>query len=156
MKAVLQQMNPESVLRQIYFKEIQQSDLEEIKKLHTEWFPLSYPQSFYDKILTKANVIAIGCFITLTLNNEPRELILGTIISRIKTGNDDIQEIQKHIDAVKLSQESYLTQFLSMISCKSMFDIPSDNTQGCYIMTLGVLDECRKLGIGTKLLKVTE
>ena len=37
--------------------------MDEIKNLHSEWFPLNYPDSFYNKILGKPDVIAIGCFI---------------------------------------------------------------------------------------------
>lgn len=37
--------------------------------------------------------------------------------------------------------------------CKSIFGGENqDDLHGLYIMTLGVIDECRQLGIGTKLL----
>lgn len=37
-----------------------------MKKLHAEWFPVDYPQKFYDK-MERANVIAIGCFYKIEL-----------------------------------------------------------------------------------------
>jgi ribosomal protein S18 acetylase RimI-like enzyme len=43
-----------------------------------------------------------------------------------------------------------------MVSCKDVFKNYSENDlQGCYIMTLGVIDECRKFGLGTALLNET-
>ena len=45
---------------------------------------------------------------------------------------------------------------VSFISCKSMFQKQEVlDVQGCYIMTLGVIDEVRKLGLGTTLLQKT-
>ena len=36
--------------------------------------------------------------------------------------------------------------------CKNLFRDTS-GLMGCYIMTLGVIDECRTLGLGTRLLQ---
>ena len=79
---------------------------------------MNYPDDFYEKILHKPNVIAIGCFIDLgefkendadvvtkleNLNideiglKSENEIMIGSIISRVKVGNDDIIEIRQHI-----------------------------------------------------------
>ena len=61
-----------------------------------EWFPLSYPESFYEKILTKPNVIAIGCFINTSdfeSQSEQNEIMIGSIISKVKNDNEDITAI---------------------------------------------------------------
>jgi hypothetical protein len=39
--------------------------MDEIKNLHQEWFPLNYPDKFYEKILKKPGLIALGCFINI-------------------------------------------------------------------------------------------
>ena len=36
-------------------------DIAEMKQLHKEWFPIDYPQKFFEKV-RKTEVIAIGCF----------------------------------------------------------------------------------------------
>ena len=51
------------ILAKIKFRNLNTDDLEEIRKHHLEWFPLSYPDDFYKKILKKEGVIALGCFI---------------------------------------------------------------------------------------------
>ena len=81
------------MLENVYFRDICQNDIEEIRNLHLEWFPLNYPDSFYDKILQKKNIIARGCFIKL----ENLEILLGTIISRVKIGCEDVININKHL-----------------------------------------------------------
>lgn len=53
----------EEILDKITFRDLTTADLEEIRKHHLEWFPLSYPDDFYEKILLKDGVIAVGCFI---------------------------------------------------------------------------------------------
>ena len=60
---LLRKMDSKAITENIYFRPIAQADMDEIKDLHKEWFPLNYPDSFYKKILTNNNVIAIGCFI---------------------------------------------------------------------------------------------
>jgi ribosomal protein S18 acetylase RimI-like enzyme len=82
-----------------------------------------------------------------------KEIMLGSIISRVKVGNDDIICIQRRIDEIALSKQSYFTQLVSSLICKNIFGGQSEeDLNGMYIMTLGVIDECRQLGIGTKLL----
>lgn len=128
--------------------------------MHSEWFPLNYPDKFYDTILTKKNVIPIGCFIKLIVPTEEggeqeQEVILGSIISRVKEQKQDITEIHEHY--LRESQKQTMFQYLvSFISCKSMFQKQEIlDIQGCYIMTLGVIDEVRKIGLGTMLLQQT-
>ena len=109
---ILENYSAEQIKDKIYHRTLQQSDLDEIRLQHTEWFPLSYPDDFYEKILFKPSVIAIGCFIDLedfkdadivtkleNLNideigqKSENEIMIGSIISRVKIGNDDIMEI---------------------------------------------------------------
>lgn len=62
----------------------------EVRNLNEEWFPLSYPDSFYQKLF-RHNYIAIGCFARLKSTSEvdengeyiEKEVILGTILVRI-------------------------------------------------------------------------
>jgi ribosomal protein S18 acetylase RimI-like enzyme len=65
-------------------------DIVEVRDLHSEWFPLSYQDSFYDRI-TKKNVISIGCFIKLDASDQ--ELILGTIMTKVQRGKQEVGEM---------------------------------------------------------------
>ena len=58
----------------MYFRDLEQSDLDEIKNLHREWFPLEYPDKFYGRVLHKEGVIAIGCFLELPRNVDGEQL----------------------------------------------------------------------------------
>lgn len=69
-----------------YFRKLEQSDMVSMQELHEEWFPLEYPQEFYEKILTMKKVIALGCFIKI----DDKEIMLGSIISQVRYGNSDI------------------------------------------------------------------
>ena len=91
----------------IYFDQIGAKHVEEIKKLHEEWFPLNYPKSFYERI-NRNNIIAIGCFIDIEdmpeqkKNNKKKEkkmkVILGTIMVKINKSNEDVGDIYKAKD----------------------------------------------------------
>ena len=81
--------------------------------------------------------------------------MIGSIISRLKCGNDDVIEINRAIEAEKHKNDSYFTTLLNFAACKCKALQFEDDTQGLYIMTLGVIDECRKMGIGTQLLEKT-
>ena len=71
--------------------------MDEIKNLHQEWFPLNYPDKFYDEILKKPGLIALGCFINIEDSGHKFEIMIGSIICRVKIGKDDIIEIHEQI-----------------------------------------------------------
>ena len=68
--------------------------MEEVKALHEEWFPLDYPQTFYDRVF-KVNVIAVGCFVKprFDMHHLPHEIILGTILVKVQAGGQTINEL---------------------------------------------------------------
>ena len=74
-------------------------DLDEIKALHKEWFPLNYPDDWYAKCLKKKDMITLGIFIQVELNkdaeeqNNKVEVMLGSIISRVRVGKSDACEV---------------------------------------------------------------
>ena len=72
----------------------------------------------------------------------------------MKIGKEDIIEIYSHKQQQERMKESYLTYFMNAISCRTLniYGGQFDDMEGCYIMTIGVIDECRKFGIGTLLL----
>lgn len=86
----------------------------EVKALHKEWFPLNYPEDFYQKLLKKEDILAIGIFIEVEAanpvferkmdlgngekhqafrNDGKIEVMLGSIISKVRTGKEEACEI---------------------------------------------------------------
>ena len=131
----------------IYYKPLSPEHVEEVKKLHKEWFPVAYEE----QIFTDSIVNNQGAFVTegafYYLPEENREVILGLILCRWcyierfffdMVGNNIIKELNDSID-----YEEEVQFFLS----KQLF------YTSLYVMSLGVIDECRKMNIGTNLLK---
>ena len=55
-----------------------------MKELHAEWFPIDYPQHFFDRIKNK-NILALGCFYKVKLEDHSTQTVMiGTIYSRIE------------------------------------------------------------------------
>jgi hypothetical protein len=82
-------------LDKIYFAQLEAKETKEIRKLHEEWFPLSYPDNYFERI-NRNNIIAIGCF--TDLDRRHRRTILGTIMVKVSQGNTDVTEIYKAKD----------------------------------------------------------
>ena len=55
----------EEILSRIYFRELETRDVPELRLQHKEWYPLSYPDSYYEKTLKKEKIVKIGCFISI-------------------------------------------------------------------------------------------
>ena len=89
----------------IYYRQLSGPDIEEVKNLHDEWFPLTYQDNFYRRIY-KSNVIAIGAFYPLTKDvynkdgtfrkTKKKEVIIGTIMTKIDRDRDEVAEIYRH------------------------------------------------------------
>ena len=85
-----------------------------MKKLHSEWFPIDYPQSFFDRMSEK-NTITIGCFYKIVLSDGDSDheefksgtgseensasVMIGCIFSRVDQENERNSSILTHIDA---------------------------------------------------------
>lgn len=53
----------------IVFRQLKGPDIEEIRKLHNEWFPIKYSDEYFRRIY-KSNCISIGAFYPIT-QEEP-------------------------------------------------------------------------------------
>jgi len=134
----------------VHYRRLTAEDIKDVRNLHEEWFPLNYADSFYTKIF-KNNYIAIGCFAKITSleaktkERIEKEVILGTILIKIEIGGEDVVALYQHKDrTVGPGIGSWLRWLKSVITCREYL--------GAYIMTIGVVDECRRLGLGTHLL----
>lgn len=129
-----------------------------MKELHKEWFPIDYPQEFFDRI-RKKSVISIGCFYNVEIceatESSPgmvQSVLIGIVYSKIETENAKNEVLLSRIDDSRWSQQSWSQRIREIFSCGQTIH---SNRQACYIMTIGVIDECRKMGLGTKLLNHT-
>ena len=131
----------------IYYKPLKPEHIDEVKNLHKEWFPVSYPDEIFEESILRneGSHITQGAF--YFLEEEKKEIILGLIIGRWQyvdkyyyenVGENILGEINDSIDYEEEAQF-----FLS--KNKYYYSV--------YIVSLGVIDECRKMNIGTQLIK---
>ena len=110
---------PENIeVSDIKYKLVDKSYLEEVKKLHEEWFPVHYDNDYFSKI-NQGKSFCMGAFWN--------EHLIGIFIGHFKS--------------------NYMTKQLSN---RGWFSF--QGCKGLYIATIGVIDEVRRLGIGTILI----
>lgn len=112
----------------VYYRAINnENELDEVKLLHKEWFPPQYPDDFYRALLRNNVYKSLLCLYDASIKGQKHTLILGCITYEYREVDYDI---------LKFS----LTDLFSEKRC-------------VYILTFGVINEVRKKGIGSKLLK---
>lgn len=121
----------------ITFRPFEKQDLQELKNLHKEWFPIEYDNRYYETATTSPNSIALGAFYNKQ-GRRKRTLIVGAILARFEY-DDSVSDTINH--------RGLCYKLARAFNCFRKSDII------LYIMTFGVVDELRRLGIGSKLLK---
>ena len=107
--------------------------INDILDLFKEWFPYSYDRDQIRKYLVKESCIAVGAFIKINSSDYLVGCALGEIIS------DD--KFKKMLPGVLVEQ--------------SWFNLSEPEPVDCGVLqNIGVIDEYRRLGVGTRLLEM--
>jgi len=156
----------------VKLRKIHKKDMEQIRPLFKEWFPLDYDESFFEKIflrLEEESGLSLIAYITNPKfkeeNNENGNLDLikkevREINNLSKSKNDYIENFSIFHELIigviitnKESFENYIQRVPYKYENLSYLDEFSTNSKYfIYVQSLGVIDECRRLKLGTLLL----
>ena len=146
-------------LSSIAYRPLQPQDRNQIKKLHEEWFPVSYKDEFYDDLVMHRMV------------NSGEELITYAAVYQEEDNDDcDAQQQQQQqsstwekINSPSSSQAQQIVACivgskveasrLSRETVELLLSDPFRYKRMFYIMTLGTVKEFRQYGLATKLLE---
>jgi len=126
-------MDKITLIENIYFNTLTRNHISELSKLYKEWFPVNYSPEYFHKIFSTIEInkgIAIGAFYSFNGNSY----IIGAILCEYK--NDFAF---RHSCPYDLINRCCLSKFINPFEYG-------------YISTIGVCDEFRRYGLGTKLL----
>lgn len=112
----------------ISYRPIRPSDLEVLEKIHTDLFPIRYESEFFHNVVNRCDVISWGAVDCSRPNDQSDELI-GFVTARIVMAKDSEVE-----DLLRL-------------------DLSMSDQKLVYILTLGVVESYRNLGIATSLIQ---
>ena len=135
--------------KEIIYKPLSKNNIIELKTMHKEWFPIDYDDNYFEAIFDNqcCNYFTIGAFYNIqeSDNNEIREIILGLALCEWDyisdyfinhTNPQVIEEINQNINIHE--------KIKACLKCQMYHCV--------YIMTIGVLDGCRKMNIGSNIL----
>jgi ribosomal protein S18 acetylase RimI-like enzyme len=122
---ILKEKSIEINTKNIIFKPLSEDDLNEVEALHKEWFPIKYSTEYFLNILNTG--IALGAF----LNINDKYYLIGSVLAvyRKESQFPNQAVLPKRCCLDKLFYPFYFA----------------------YIATIGVIDECRRLGIAKVL-----
>ncbi|KAL8161681.1 hypothetical protein V2J09_013170 [Rumex salicifolius] len=112
----------------ISYRQILPSDVEALEKIHSDLFPIRYESEFFQNVVNGRDIVSWGAVDRSRPNSQSDELV-GFVTMKIV-----------------LAKESELSDLLR---CDSSM---SDQTL-LYILTLGVVDSHRNLGIASSLIR---
>ncbi|XP_075496135.1 histone acetyltransferase MCC1-like isoform X1 [Primulina tabacum] len=111
----------------ISFRPIQPPDLSVLERIHGDLFPIRYESEFFHNVVNGRDIVSWGA-VDQSQNNPQNDELIGFVTAR-----------------VVLAKESEIEDLLS-------FDSPNSDQTLVYILTLGVLESYRNLGIASSLI----
>ena len=133
----------------IIYKPLTKNNLMEVKNLHKEWFPIEYDDDFFDKVFQNeyGKYFSIGAFYNINndISNENKEIILGLALCEWECFSENLFEHINSNAIEKMHRNLNLNEKIQ--AC-----LKCDYYHCVYIMTIGVLDEYRKMHIGSKII----
>lgn len=109
------------------FRPLLPKDEKDLHALHSEWFPVAYPPSFYEELFKAKSLIGLAA----VADHNGEELLLGAVTLRV-------QWPQTRFDMPSVVRDGTAAVM---------------NGTAIYIPTLGVVDRCRGRGIASQLLE---
>ena len=130
----LQKNKPLSI--NIEYKKIEDEKfIDDIMDLFKEWFPITYDRDYLRKYFIRQNCIAIGAFIKI----NSVEYLVGCVLGEI------------------ISDEKFKKIIPDLLAQKSWFFLSEPEPLDCAVLqNIGVIDEYRRLGVGTRLMEKFE
>ena len=134
----------------IIYKPLTKQDIEETKNLHKEWFPIKYSDKYFNTIFNskEGKYFSIGAFCNIINEEtkEKKEIIIGLALCEWIVGSDYFFKVFGKESALEISKNiNYIEEVYSYLKY--------DDYHCIYIMTIGVLDEFRKMKIGSNIVE---
>ena len=134
----------------IIYKPLTKQDIEETKNLHKEWFPIKYSDEYFNTIFNskEGKYFSIGAFYNIINEEtkEKKEIIIGLALCEWIIGSDYFFKVFGKESALEISKNiNYIEEVYSYLKY--------DDYHCIYIMTIGVLDEFRKMKIGSNIVE---
>ena len=134
----------------IIYKPLTKQDIEETKNLHKEWFPIKYSEEYFNTIFNskEGKYFSIGAFYNIINEEtkEKKEIIIGLALCEWIVGSDYFFKVFGKESALEISKNiNYIEEVYSYLKY--------DDYHCIYIMTIGVLDEFRKMKIGSNIVE---
>ena len=124
---IIQKYNIEIDPAKIYLQyTVSMKEIDELKLLHKEWFPVEYTDKFFDGLVHNPNMKTILARYDYEHGKKTYKLIVGCLVYEYQ----------------------FLDHDISRFNCS---DLCVDR-YGIYIMTFGVINETRGKGVGSMLL----
>ena len=118
--------------------------------MHKEWFPINYSDNYFTKIFQEKSgkYFSIGAFYNILdkETNQNKEVIIGLALCEWIVGSNYFSKVFGKESTLEIIKNiNYKEEVYSYIKC--------DDYHFIYIMTIGVLDEFRKMNIGSKIVQ---
>lgn len=118
-------------LDDVYYSKIEMGYINELVALHREWFPMNYDKDYFKKFFLKPNYYCLGAFIEI----NGIAYLIGCALGET------------------CSENRFRSNVQGVLRRKKWYQYFSKDDQCGYLNAIGVIDEFRKLKVGSELLR---